>query len=867
MPTFNKFNSKLAMELTLDQALKKGVEAHQAGKVQEADRYYTAILKAQPNHPDANHNMGVLAVGLGKVETSIPYFKKALQGNLDIEQYWLSYIDALIKAEKLDDAIKVLDEAINKFENGESFENLKKMLHQPDEELVIQSVSNNEPSLEQLQPIINLYNNGKLRDALSNTELLSQDFPNSFLVFNIIGVLNAGLGYFKTAKKAYENSLRINPDNADVHFNLGNVLKAQGYLTDAIEAYKRTVEIQGDYSQAFNNMGIALQNLGKLEEATRIYKKAVVVKPDYSEAFNNMGVALQDLGKLKEAILAYEKAIYLEPNCADSYFNLGNALKEQGISEEAIKAYEKALSIKKDHLEALRNISILLTDLSFTKPKPNLHEIITLILDHKTLVRPVRLSSAVVSLLKLDPIIRELLRGYKSAESTKTLQEITSALCKFPFLLKFISITPLPDLEFETLLSDIRSKLLSTIVETDANIELSTFQSVLALHCYTNEYLYNESGRDSKLVQSLERQVENELSCGKQPSSQSLLCLASFKSLIEYDWYNLITVTSDIEEVFNRQISEPLEEARLKKDIPSLEKISNEVSIKVKEQYEANPYPRWVNLGLPIKPISISEVVEQVGLKLFQNIIIQVKEPYILVAGCGTGQHPIGTASRFKNCRVLAIDLSLSSLAYAKRKALELGIKNIEFMHADILDLEKLNTQFDIIESSGVLHHMDNPMAGWKILKNCLKVGGLMNIGLYSELAREAHVLIRNEKKAFGDTSNISGIKSFRSTIIRSQRKHHKEILLHGDFYSLSNFRDLLMHVQEHRFTIPQIKTCLQELDLKFCGFEAEKTMAGFNLKNSDRKSLYDLDKWDIYEQENPKAFTNMYQFWCQKTY
>ena len=55
------------MELTLDQALQKGVEAHKAGKVQEADRYYTAILKANPQHPDANHNMGVLAVGVGKL--------------------------------------------------------------------------------------------------------------------------------------------------------------------------------------------------------------------------------------------------------------------------------------------------------------------------------------------------------------------------------------------------------------------------------------------------------------------------------------------------------------------------------------------------------------------------------------------------------------------------------------------------------------------------------------------------------------------------------------------------------------------------------------------------------------------------------
>ena len=95
------------MELTLDQALQKGIEAHKAGKAQEADRYYTAILKSQPNHPDANHNMGVLAVGVGKVEQALPFFKAALEENPKIEQYWLSYINALITLNRMVDAKEV----------------------------------------------------------------------------------------------------------------------------------------------------------------------------------------------------------------------------------------------------------------------------------------------------------------------------------------------------------------------------------------------------------------------------------------------------------------------------------------------------------------------------------------------------------------------------------------------------------------------------------------------------------------------------------------------------------------------------------------------------------------------------------------
>ena len=201
----------------------------------------------------------------------------------------------------------------------------------------------------------------------------------------------------------------------------------------------------------------------------------------------------------------------------------------------------------------------------------------------------------------------------------------------------------------------------------------------------------------------------------------------------------------EIEDVFTRQVVEPNQEAKLRADLPVLEEITDEVSSKVRDQYEVSPYPRWVNLGLRLKPAPISKVVEEIKLKLFDDQIKEVEAPNILIAGCGTGQHSIGTAARFKGSKVLAIDLSLSSLSYAKRKTEELGIQNIDYMQADILDLGKLGRQFDIVESAGVLHHMDDPVAGWRVLTDCLKPGGLMKIGLYSELARQHIVEMRQE--------------------------------------------------------------------------------------------------------------------------
>jgi ubiquinone/menaquinone biosynthesis C-methylase UbiE len=429
-----------------------------------------------------------------------------------------------------------------------------------------------------------------------------------------------------------------------------------------------------------------------------------------------------------------------------------------------------------------------------------------------------------------------------------------------------MSVCPLPDLELEKLLKNLRRALLSNILSPKgASPELLSFQSALALQCFTNEYIYSQTEEETKILQSLEDSVKIDLENNEQPNPQIILALASYKAINKYDWCQSLAVTDHIREVFNRQVEEPKHEEKLKKQLQVLEEITDSVSSEVRAQYEESPYPRWVDFGLPLKPMSISGVVDQIKLKLPSYKITEVKNPDILIAGCGTGQHSIGTASRFKGSEVLAIDLSLSSLAYAKRKTEELSVENIDYMQANILDLGLLNKQFDIIECAGTLVCMENPLLGWQILTDCLKPGGLMKIGLYSELARQAVVKIRNEISEQGIGSSDMEMTQFRDEIIKSDKEHHKSVQKYLDFYSLSNLRDLLFHVQEHRFTIPQIKDYLDRLGLKFCGMEITKIVSHFQQTNTDKEDPYNLDKWQAYEEANPQAFQGMYQFWCQK--
>ena len=197
------------MELTLDQALQKGVEAHKTGKAQEAEHYYTAILKAQPKHPDANHNMGVLAVGVGKLEEALPFFKTALEVNQTIAQFWLSYIDALIKLNQIDDAKAVLDQAKSNGLHGERFDQLEKRISVPTSKITEKP---QDPPQDQTQFLINLYTQGQLEEALSQASQLLLEYPQSVVLLNIQGSILKGLGKIDLSVQAY-NKARLYLDS------------------------------------------------------------------------------------------------------------------------------------------------------------------------------------------------------------------------------------------------------------------------------------------------------------------------------------------------------------------------------------------------------------------------------------------------------------------------------------------------------------------------------------------------------------------------------------------------------------------------------------------------------------------------------
>src|SRR5262249_8529178 len=316
-----------------------------------------------------------------------------------------------------------------------------------------------------------------------------------------------------------------------------------------------------------------------------------------------------------------------------------------------------------------------------------------------------------------------------------------------------------------------------------------------------------------------------------------------------------------------QQGEEPAEERRLRETMPWLTPIEDHVSLEVRSQYEENPYPHWVRLPLVAQPVSLNDH----GAGMFPlaplETLANTGTTEILIAGCGTGLQPLDTASRLADARFLAVDLSLSSLAYAKRKTRELGFTNIEFAQADILKLGALGRVFDAIEATGVLHHLGDPWAGWETLLRLLAPGGVMRLGFYSEIARRDLAAARRFIAAQGYGSTADDIRRCRQELMSDAAdKSLRAVKDFWDFFSISECRDLLFHVPEHRLSLPAIKSFLADHTLQFLGFETdEPTVRRYMSRFPHDRAGIDLDCWHLYETENPRTFLGMYQFWVQK--
>jgi len=573
----------------------------------------------------------------------------------------------------------------------------------------------------------------------------------------------------------------------------------------------------------------------RLDDAVASYRKALAIKPDYAKAHNNLGLALLDIGKAAEALACLRRAISLNP----------------------------------DNESFWAGFEALLGSFSFTSVDDNIWQELLHLLERPG-VRPSNVTRPIISALHHQPQFAKVLEAAGRTESKLGIcyQEVSEQLSSIPLFLRIIELSPIDDLKIERVLTRLRRALLGEATTEKATKKGLPFSAALALQCFVNEYVFVESDEEIADVEKIQQRIEKLVNEGRDVPPHIVAALGAYRPLHGFPWARELRErawSGEIKEVIKRQMLEPLEETALRDQIPHLTKLQDTVSQAVRDQYEENPYPRWVKTGLGVKGMAVGDVLQGSPLGLNLGDYTSPESPEILIAGCGTGQHVVVTASRFSNARVLALDLSLNSLSYALRKTRELEFSNIEYAQADIMELGTLERRFDIIESVGVLHHLGEPWAGLKILVELLRSGGLMLIGLYSQSARQNIVRGRALISQKGYTTAPRDIRRCRQDIIDKAENgdgEMAEICNYIDFYSLSSCRDLLFHVQERCFTLLQIEAALKALELRFLGFE---TLRKSKNPNPSKRANTSLTSWHEFELKNPDTFRSMYQFWCRK--
>lgn len=322
--------------------------------------------------------------------------------------------------------------------------------------------------------------------------------------------------------------------------------------------------------------------------------------------------------------------------------------------------------------------------------------------------------------------------------------------------------------------------------------------------------------------------------------------------------------------VLKEHIVEVAAECTRAASIKALTPVNEQTSQAVRAQYEENPYPRWKYLPRYASSHYLQAVAAEIpAYQVPEDADSKTASGLkVLVAGTGTGRHAIHLARHFYDTDVTAIDLSRRSLAYGEGMAESLGLDNIRFLQADILELPNSPSQrFDVIECSGVLHHMTDPVAGWEKLCAQLNPGGLMKVGLYSTRARAVIHRLRTVIADHNLTPTPADIRRFRHSLLQPPRTDDLAPLIQSaDFYSMSGVRDLLFHVQEHTFTPAELAEMVEDLPLQFLGFvltpPARRSYQHFFPSDP---LMNDLGNWERLEQDNPNLFTGMYQMYLQK--
>ena len=695
-------------------------------------------------------------------------------------------------------------------------------------------------------------------DLIGKALALSEPVPEFH--YNI-GLAYGALGRMDDAARHNRRAIALRPDYAEAHLNLGNALNAQKQHADALESYRRALALRPGSPQLHFNIANVLAALGETGEAIAQYRAALALAPNYAEAHNNLGAALATNNALAEAAACFRRALALKGDLPGTALGLARVLLALGDPENAL-VLARRLQGAGETAETRALFFLCLRDPRATPFAATYRaELARAISDPWG--DPRALAGLVADLLSDDALIAPLIaRAGESSLAGLSAGDL-SVLAGDDLLQAALRSVQIPSAGVERLLTRARRALLEAAAEpSDSCLALAC---ALAEQCFINEYVFafteHEAERLRTLGAALARGPATAFGLAVYACYAPLHTIAEADALLNAEW------PAPVRALLNQQIAEPAEEERIRATIPRLTAIEDAVSQVVRAQYEENPYPRWTRTASfdPAKSVDTA-LHERFGGR-YRPLRPAGNAVEYLIAGCGTGRQVAGVKLAFSDAKITAIDLSLASLGYARRKTDALGFRDVRYGQADILQLGSLGKTFDVVDSAGVLHHMGDPTAGWRELIGLLRPGGVMRIALYSTLARRDIAAVRRLIAAQDYPATADGIRAARQAVLALPvGTPGRNVATWIDFFTLSECRDLVFHVQEHTFELPAIAAFLDANGLAFLGFDISPDVAQRYAERFPADApKTNLANWSAFEQDHPETFIAMYQFWAQK--
>ncbi|NYZ61337.1 class I SAM-dependent methyltransferase [Luteimonas deserti] len=665
---------------------------------------------------------------------------------------------------------------------------------------------------------------------------------------------------FLAAETCYRRALDLVPERVSVLVNLSAVLIAQSKFDEAAALCRRVLAIEPGNTECRAHLDVCRHAGATTRQRWLQLEQAVVAHPDDAGAHDRLGRAWLDNGDPRRALACFETALRLSPGDTSAGVHRAQTLLALGRADDALRAYLDCLATAPGSLViAQAALAVLLEHghaMAWTLHDPR---VVRLLIEG--LATPL-LIPQLLAPLAMARVLLDLQQGGPQQVSL-------DALADMPVLMRVLVHARIATPELESLLTDVRCRLLAQLAAVDGVGALDPVVRLavaIATQCWRNEYCWYETEAETAQVHVLATRIR-----GGDAMPFDVLALAMYAPLdtvLGDDRERPAAAWPDaLTRLVSQQLALDAQARSAAASVPQLTAIDDATAARVRQWDDHAPSPRWTALPAQAARTPLAQFARQAIAGAPElGITPGPGGVRALNAGCGTGQHAVDMALRIDGLHLLAIDPSRARLGYAMALARRHDVHGIEFAQADLSRLRTLDRQFDYIESADALQHLEAPEAGLAALVDCLAPRGLVRIALHSRRGRQCIRHCRDWTSAQEPSQTIASIRALRQAILAlPPGDPRREVTRFSDFYATGECRDLLLRTGEPHYDLVEVHAMLERQGVRPLGLEAPDAMQQAFVRTMPGARLDDFSAWDRFEAAHPRTFERMFFVWAQK--